>query len=65
MYVMKTYGGVEAYIRSLLTLSLGGMRDRFRAPTALSPAKEPQGDMFLRAGLQAEQKRFNFCPCRE
>lgn len=35
-------GGVELYLRPLLTLALDDVRDRLRTPTALSPAKEPQ-----------------------
>jgi hypothetical protein len=41
MYSMKTYGGAELYLRPLLTLALDDVRDRLRAPTALSPEKEP------------------------
>ena len=42
MYSVKTYGGVELYIRPLLTLPVVDVCDRLRAPTALSPGKEPQ-----------------------
>jgi len=42
MYSLKTHGGVELYLRPLLTLPLDDVRDRLRAPTSLSPAKEPQ-----------------------
>lgn len=71
MYSLKTYGGVELYVRLLLTLALDDVRDRLRAPAALSPAKEPQvhteekeGCMFLRA-VWSLQKRFSFYPCQE
>jgi len=48
MYSFETYGGAGLYLRPLLTLALDDVtlalddvRDRLRAPTALSPAKEP------------------------
>jgi hypothetical protein len=54
IYSLKTYGGVESYLRPLLTLALYDVRDQLRAPTSLSPDKGPQVLTEEKAGCSSE-----------
>jgi len=54
MYSLKTYGGVELSLRPFLTLALDDVRDRIRAPTTLSPDKEPQVHTEEKAACSSE-----------